>query len=202
MYEWRKMTIEQRHHVLRQCQRHLRPWHSPPHWGNRGRDWFHITAACYEHAPFIGLSPERMDSFSAALLELCETAAERLSAWCVLPNHYHIMVKTGHITGLLEAIGRLHGRMSYEWNGEEQRRGRKVFCRCVETGITTERHFWATMNYVHHNPVKHQYAERWQDWPWGSARAYLEAVGEEEARRVWLEYPINKFGDGWDDAAM
>jgi putative transposase len=52
--------------------------------------------------------------------------------------------------------------------------------------------------YVHHNPVHHGYVRRWQDWPWSSARQYLETVGPEEAKRIWLTYPILDYGKKWD----
>ena len=57
------------------------------------------------------------------------------------------------------------------------------------------------MNYIHHNPVKHGYVTRWQDWPWSSARAYLEALGIEEATKRWQQHPVLDFGAGWDDAS-
>jgi putative transposase len=58
---------------------------------------------------------------------------------------------------------------------------------------------WAAMNYVHHNPVKHGYVKKWQDWPFSSAAAFLENVGRERAAAVWRDYPILDFGQGWDD---
>jgi putative transposase len=65
--------------------------------------------------------------------------------------------------------------------------------------MKSERHFWATINYIHHNPVKHGYVQHWQDWPFSSAAAYLESVGRKEAERVWHEYPITEYGKGWDE---
>jgi putative transposase len=64
--------------------------------------------------------------------------------------------------------------------------------------MKSDRHYWATLNYVHHNPVHHRYAERWQDWPFSSAAAYLEAVGHETAWRTWKAYPILDYGKEWD----
>ncbi|MGN6368813.1 MAG: hypothetical protein ACTHN5_11175 [Phycisphaerae bacterium] len=68
--------------------------------------------------------------------------------------------------------------------------------------MRSENHFWATMNYIHHNPVRHGYVERWQDWPWSSAGEYLRSIGEEEAKRIWNTFPLKDFGKGWDDPAM
>lgn len=62
----------------------------------------------------------------------------------------------------------------------------------------SQRHFWATMNYVLHNAVHHGHIERWQDWPYSNASRYLEEVGREEAERRWREYPVLDYGKDWD----
>ena len=53
MYEWRKMTPEQREEALRVRKLFGLPWHGPPHFHGE-RVLFHVTAACYEHKPVIG----------------------------------------------------------------------------------------------------------------------------------------------------
>ncbi len=58
--------------------------------------------------------------------------------------------------------------------------------------------YWATLNYVHHNPVHHGYVKHWQDWPWSSVRESLEEVGHEKAKEIWLRYPILDYGKKWD----
>ena len=68
--------------------------------------------------------------------------------------------------------------------------------------MRSEAHIYATVNYIHHNPVHHGYVERWQEWPYSSAADYLESVGGDEAARRWREYPILDFGKGWDDPEM
>jgi putative transposase len=123
-------------------------------------------------------------------------------AWCVLPNHYHALVETPDLLVLSRELGRLHGRTSHAWNGEECARGRKVFFRVADRVMRSERHFWATMNYIHHNPVHHGYVERWPDWPWSSASDFLAQLGRHEAEQIWLEYAIEDYGKGWDDPEM
>ena len=54
------------------------------------------------------------------------------------------------------------------------------------------------MNYIHHNPVKHGYVDKWQDWPWSSAAEFLARVGRETAEKIWREYPILDYGKKWD----
>jgi putative transposase len=143
---------------------------------------------------------ERIDTFSRDLLTLIQQNASRTVAWCVLPNHYHVLVEAPDIKKLLAGLGRLHGRTSHEWNDEEQARGRKVFFRCTERYMRSDRHFWATVNYVNHNPVHHRYVRLWTDWPWSSAAQYIEQMGRAEAGRVWKEHPIKEYGKKWDPA--
>ena len=119
-------------------------------------------------------------------------------AWCILPNHYHTVVKTDRIRELRHALGLFHGRSSFQWNEEDDSRRRKVWHNCFERPIKSERHFWATLNYVHHNPVHHGYVDRWQDWPWSSAGHFLNAVGRSHALNLWLKYPILDYGKKWD----
>lgn len=197
MYRWRKMTLAQREAALEHRRRHQLPWHGPPHYvGESGL--YLITAACYEHRPVVGHSPERMAEFEAELLEATGANVEILFAWNLLPNHYHVLVHAPDIKGLLRALGQVHGRTSFRWNGEEDRRGRHVWHRAAETEMKSERHFWATINYVLHNAVHHGYVERWQDWPYSSAAQYLAEVGRDEAERRWREYPVLDYGKDWD----
>lgn len=197
MYLWRKMTPHERAEALEYRQRHRLPWHGPPHCES-DREVYLITAACYEHKPIIGVNSERMVTFESELLEAAESSCQRIFAWTVLPNHSHLLVRTPQVKALLHVLGLLHGRTSHRWNGEEACRGRQIWHRAVETAMKSERHLWATLNYVLHNAVRHGYVERWQDWPYSSASRYLKEVGREEAQRCWREYPVLDYGDDWD----
>lgn len=198
MYEWRSLTRAERMKVLAERKYERRSWHRPPH-DDRGKRAYHLSAACYQHSPFIGTTPERMAEFEQELLANLEEHCSEVHAWCVLPNHYHSLVDCSDIKALSKAVGRFHGRKSFEWNGEEKCRGRKVWHGSTDRAIRSERHFWATMNYVHNNPVRHGYVERWQEWPFSSAQDYLDEAGKEEAARIWTAYPVLGYGEGWDE---
>ena len=199
MYAWRNMTPELRKEVLEVRRCNQLPWHSPPHRRSDRTDAYLFTAACYEHAPFIGESVDRLTTFESTLLETARPLSSELIAWVVLPNHYHFLARTPDCRAMLRALGTLHGRTSFQWNSEENSRGRRVWCGATETAMKSERHFWATINYIHYNPVKHRYVQRILDWPFSSALAFFQARGENEMRWLWKEYPIGDYGKGWDD---
>ena len=174
------------------------PWHSPPHWSLGITQQYLVSAACYEHASIIGKSPERMTECETDMLNACQEYSSKIYAWCVLPDHYHALLRSERIKALCQALGQFHGRSSFNWNGEDGQRGRQVWFRCFDREIRSERHFWASLNYVHHNAVHHGYVEQWQDWPWSSAAEFLEKVGRERAAQIWKEYPILDYGKKWD----
>jgi len=197
MYSWRRMTDDERIEAMRLRVNRGGSWRRPPVWNDQ-KARFLITAACFDHQPHIGWSFARMGAFEVALLNTLEKTCSRVFAHVLLPNHYHALVQCEECAKLRSALGKLHGRWSRTWNLEESTTGRKVFHGSAETRQKSDRHFHASMNYVHHNPVRHGYVRRWLDWPWSSASAYLEMVGEEEAKCRWKAYPIDEYGEGWD----
>ncbi len=200
MYLWRTLTTEQQKEVLEFRSNQHRPWHSPPLLFQEGR--FHLSAACYEHQAHIGVNPSRMGNFSQRLLETLDVNQTTICAWCVLPNHYHLLLETSDLKRLKQEIGKLHGRTSREWNLEEKTVGRTVWHRCADRGMRSERHYWATINYIHNNPVHHRYVSHWADWPFSSARDFLAQVGREKAVSIWSDYPVLDYGKGWDDPEL
>ncbi len=133
-----------------------------------------------------------------AVLEVCRELSSEVYGWCVLPNHYHVLLKTDRIRELRQGIGKFHGRASFIWNGEDGERGRKVWHNCFERPMKSERHFRASLNYLHHNPVHHGYVQHWQDWPYSSAVEFLEQLGRDKVLEFWREYPILDYGKKWD----
>ena len=198
MYKWRKMKPAERDEILRFRKQQSRPWHSPPHWDSEYNLCYIVSAACYEHNCIAGKSLSRLTQLEETLQETCKEYASEIFAWCVLPNHYHILLKTNQMKGLRLQLGRMHGRTSKQWNIEDDCVGRKVWFNCVERFIRSERHYWATINYIHHNPVKHGFTEKWEQWPFSSATQYLDEIGRDKAIEIWKTYPILDYGKEWD----
>jgi putative transposase len=198
MYKWRKMSKEERAKILAERKGRKLPWHAPPHWEYEGEIRFIVTAACYEHKPVIGFSSERMAECETEILNACNELGATVYAWCVLPNHYHLLIQTDKIKQVRKRLGDFHGSSSFRWNGEENRRGRKVWYQCFERDMKSNRHFWASLNYVNNNAVHHGYVKRWQDWAFSSANSFLEKFGREKALKIWRDYPVLDYGKDWD----
>jgi putative transposase len=198
MYRWRRMSGSQRTSVLELRRQEHRPWHSPPHFESDTTTYYMVTAACFEHCHIIGESPERISDFERRLFELVQSLSTSVFAWNILPNHYHALVDTPSIKTLLTSLGRLHGKTSFEWNGEDNRRGRQVWFNAAETCMKSEGHYYASLNYVLHNAVHHGYVVKWTDWPYCNATEYIDVIGRERALKIWKNYPLHDYGKDWD----
>lgn len=198
MYRWRKMSAADRSEVLQDRLNYGRPCHSVPHIASDCTTYYMITAACFEHKPAIGFSPQRMCKFESELVEVLHVDRRQVFGWIVLPNHYHVLVDVANVFAILKRLGQLHGRYSFYWNGEEHCRGRQVWCNAAETVMKSEGHFYASLNYILNNAVHHGYAKKWTDWPYCNASQYLECMGEEKAMQIWKSYPLYDYGKDWD----
>ena len=196
MYDYRRMTPEERQAVVR--ERHARgfPWHAPPHFRRVSGDYL-ITAACFEHRPIFAEPPD-LSWFLDETMRAFTEAELPCFAWVFLPNHYHALVHTEDMTILSEAVRLLHSRVATDINGRHSQRGRRVWYRFSDRFIRSERHHWATVNYIHYNPVKHGYVDRMTAWPWSSVHEYVEDRGKDEGLSVWRDYPVGDYGRGWD----
>ncbi len=105
-------------------------------------------------------------------------------------------------SAVIAKLGKMHGSLSFQWKGEENQRGRKCWHRCLDKVMRSNRHKWATYNYIHHNPVHHNYVKKWQEWPFSSVHAYLENTDPEIVLKMWNYYPILDYGKGWDDRKL
>lgn len=197
MYDYRNWTPEEQAEAVTTRQERGYAWHGPPHIEAPER-YRIITGTCYEHAAFLS-TPNRLLWFESELLSHLDTNDIRCVAWVVLPNHYHVLAKISDIKTFIKSQGLLHGRTSFQMNQEDNRRGRKIWHRCQDRYMRNDAHYFATINYIHNNPVKHGYVTKWGDWPYSSYHWFFEQHGRAWLVDQWQRYPLNNYGDGWDD---
>ena len=199
MYDYRRMTGEERAKVVAARKILGCPWHAPPHF-EQTEGVYLISAACYEHRPIMATEARRAEWEHTVMGEFSLASSDGIDvrAWVVLPNHYHLIIE-GDLRVFARWIARLHNGKATQWNREDQAEGRKVWHRFSDRIIRTERHYYASLNYVHANPVKHGYAASAEDWAWSSFSLYLDAVGREGLADWWKQYPVGDYGKGWDE---
>jgi putative transposase len=102
----------------------------------------------------------------------CRAADVEIWAWCLMPNHVHLILVPSDADGLRRALSRVH----------------RVYAGTIQARRKRTGHFWqgrfgavamdeaycaAALRHVHLNPVRARLVARAQDWKWSSARAHL-----------------------------
>jgi len=196
MYRYRKASPEERANMVAHRRKFGLPLHAPPHYPD-GKKRYILSAACFEHTPFM-VMPGRRDAVRAEVIDalIAEPWAD-VRAWVVLPNHWHV-VGCVDLAPFGEWIRVVHSRLAGRWNREDSAKGRRVWFRFQDRAIRNDAHYFASLNYVHANPVKHGCVKRADEWEWSSLRNYLDEHGRERLRGLWKEYPVGDYGKGWD----
>lgn len=76
----------------------------------------------------------------------------RILAWCLMANHYHIVVTTGTVP-LWKSMARLQGRVSRNFNKRRRYLGRLWQSRYRARLVDSQDYFLQVVPYVHLNPV-------------------------------------------------
>ena len=110
--------------------------------------------------------------YRALLAEGCRAAGVAVWAYCLMPNHVHLILVPSDPDGLRAALGETHRRYTRHVNLREGWRGYLWQGRFASFPMD-EAHLLAGARYVELNPVRARLVRRARDWRWSSARAHL-----------------------------
>jgi putative transposase len=102
-------------------------------------------------------------------------------AWCLMPDHVHLIAVPQTQEGLARAIGEAHRRYTRRINFREDCRVHLWQERFASFPMD-ETHLLTAVRYVEMNPVTAKMVERPEDYPWSSARAHLEGKDDDLAK--------------------
>jgi putative transposase len=106
------------------------------------------------------------------LAENCRAAEVEVWAWCLMPNHVHLILVPSDPDGLRRALARVHRRYAGVIQARRRRSGHFWQGRFGAVAMD-ETYLAAALRYVALNPVRARLVERAQDWRWASTRAQL-----------------------------
>ncbi len=93
-----------------------------------------------------------------------------LRAWCVMPNHVHVVVTRADGSTLPTIVHGWKGYSATEVNRLIGRSGALWMPDYFDRIIRDDDHLWRAVEYVHANPVRAGLCGRPEDWEWSSAR--------------------------------
>jgi putative transposase len=122
------------------------------------------------------------DGDYALYLDLLGDAARRAQAeiwaYCLMPNHVHIVIVPSDEDGLWRTFRRVHREYTGFINARMRTTGHLWQGRYGSVAMD-EAHLYAALRYVALNPVRARLVERAQDWPWSSVRAHLAGADDQ-----------------------
>ena len=112
------------------------------------------------------------------LAEQTLKAGVEVWAYCLMPNHVHLILKPGKSDALGKAVGETHRRYTNFINARGRWTGHLFQSRFGSVPMDFT-HLMRTVRYVSLNPVRARFVPRAEDWKWSSVRAHLAGVDDE-----------------------
>ena len=106
------------------------------------------------------------------LAEQLQNSAVHVWAYCLMPNHVHLVIVPSRVGGFARAIGEAHRRYTNFINARGRWTGHLFQSRFGSVPMD-EAHLIAAVRYVSLNPVRAKLVAKAEDWPWSSVRAHL-----------------------------
>jgi putative transposase len=139
---------------------------------------YHITARGNRRQLIFADDDDRL-LFLRILGDVVRRHRWRCGAYCLLSNHFHLMLETPVAAEDLAAgMHRLNGRYAQWFNDRHELVGHLFQNRFHSTLIEREGHLLEAIRYVLLNPIRAGACERPEDWPWSS---YATTVGKAPA---------------------
>ena len=133
-------------------------------------------------------------SYLDLMAEWCGKYKVDIWAWCLMPNHVHLIAVPESEVSLARAIGEAHRRYTRRINFREKWRGHLWQDRFASFPMD-ESHLLAVARYVEMNPVAAGIVAHPDEYPWSSAHAHLTAQDD----KLVKANPLLSMVENWRD---
>ena len=129
----------------------------------------------------IFLSRHDYDTFIKVLQETSEGWNLKISAYCLMSNHYHLLVHTpdGNISRCMRHI---NGVYTQRFNRHHKKDGQLFRGRYKAVLVDADSHLLEVLRYIHRNPLRAGIAKNLNAFTWSSHQAYISKAKKWE----WL----------------
>lgn len=133
---------------------------------------FHLFNRGLRRHPYdrnIFLATVDYQAFLARLEQLNKTYDHVTLGYCLMPDHYHLIIETGK-DPLSKVVSSLLISYCTHFNRRYEQRGPLFEDRYKSIVVDKESYFWELSRYVHLNPVRAGLVEDPMAYPWSSLR--------------------------------
>jgi REP-associated tyrosine transposase len=160
--------------------------HRPRPRPQEGGLWYHVGARGVRKLPIVKDDDDRA-IFLMNLGEIVERSGWELTAYTVMTNHYHLVLRTPepNVAAGMHGLNLIHARAFNKKHGYE---GHLFDARYWSEVLDTEHYLFEASRYVLLNPVRAELCQKPSEWPWSS---YRQTVGLDPPAEYlsldWLE---------------
>jgi len=133
-------------------------------------------------------------SFLTSLRATCLRYSWRVYGWCLMPNHYHLVLETTEST--LSFGLRRHNSTYAQWfNKRHQRVGHVFQGRFKALVVADDQYLHTVLRYVELNPWRAGLVKHPVEWPWSSIHVSLGAAPVppwSAVREIWGRFGTTK----------
>ncbi len=123
-------------------------------------------------------SDEDRRVYLAWLGDYCQKHSVEILAYCLMPNHVHLVLVPERDDGLERALKPLHMRYAQRVNRKRGWKGHLWQGRFFSSALD-EAYLWAALRYVERNPVRAKLARKAETYRWSSAAAHCRLRTDE-----------------------
>lgn len=144
----------------------------------------------FAHGARVFASPEEAERFLTIVSEVKRRDSLSILAWCLLPTHYHLAVRTGRLP-LWRSLRVIQGRFALLHNRRHRTLGPLWQGRYKARVVESQDELNRLLAYIHLNPVKARLAASPVRYRWSGHR---ELVGRARASLVDVEETLRLYG--------
>jgi putative transposase len=130
---------------------------------------YHVTSRG-DRQEDIYLDDEDRKMYLEVLSEVCERFNWVVHAYCLMTNHYHLLIETPD-SNLSKGMRQLNGVYTQRFNRKHNRVGHVFQGRYKAIIVQKESYLLELARYIVLNPVRAEMVRSAKDWPWSSYRA-------------------------------
>jgi putative transposase len=150
---------------------------------------FHVLNRAVARLPLFEKEAD-YDAFERVLRETLEREALPIYSFCLMPNHWHFVVRPKSNNQLSDFFRWLTHTHTMRWHAHHQTQGTGHLYqgRFKTFPIESDEHLLAVLRYVERNPVRANLCRHAEDWKHGSA--WLMKSGKPDERAILSKWPI------------
>jgi len=132
------------------------------------------------------------EAFERTLEEARQRTPVDILDWCLMPNHWHMVLLPRHDGDLAEFMRWLTVTHTQRWRAHSHTEGQGHLYqgRYKSFPVQTDRHFLLVCRYVERNALRAGLAERAQDWRWSSL--WRRVHGSDPQRQILSPWPVDR----------